>query len=194
MNSIKMEDINLDDYDLSYEIQYIQLFIELLKPYIKFEIVKNRSDKLFNIYLINEGKSRQLNQKQFIYFLQLDFPRIIQMRISSQLEEEKEEKRLYNEYCNHVTGTCVRKNLEVLSREEMLRKKEYYVSKPTESFHDAQRNMWQIDPPESEYENKLSEIRVRRGRLEHISRINKKYHGKINDVNNFLKLVETYYL
>ena len=117
---MEMEDINLDDYDLSYEIQYIQLFIELLKPYIKFEI-KNQFEKSFNIYLINGGQSRKLNQKQFIYFIQLDFPRIIQMRISSQLEEEKEEQRLYNEYCNHITGTCVRKNLEILSREEMLR-------------------------------------------------------------------------
>ena len=166
----------------------------MLKPYIKFEIIKNRSEKLFNIYLINGGQSRKLNQKQFIYFIQLDFPRIIQMRISSQLEEEKEEQRLYNEYCNHITGTCVRKNLEILSREEMLRKKEYYASKPTKSFHDAQRGMRQIDPPESEYENELSEIRVRRGRLEHISRINKKYHGEIKKVNHFLNLIETYYL
>ena len=63
-----MEDTNLKDYDLSYEIQYIQLFVELLKPYIRFEYNSHfKGDKL-KIYLMNHDRTEvQLEKKQFIY-------------------------------------------------------------------------------------------------------------------------------
>ena len=70
-----MEEINLDDYDLDYELQYVQLFTKLLEPYIKFEIIQD-SRKIgvganhLNIYLIKGcGKLQLINQKNFVYFL-----------------------------------------------------------------------------------------------------------------------------
>ena len=39
-----MEIINLDEYDLSYDIQYINLIIRLLQPYITFKKPKSRVD------------------------------------------------------------------------------------------------------------------------------------------------------
>ncbi len=184
-----MEDTNLKDYDLSYEIQYIQLFVELLKPYIRFETnPKFNGDKL-KIYLIQSDKvEQQIKIKQFIYFIQLDFPRLINTRISRLLEEEKKEKDDHIEYINHITGRYVTQNLEVLSREEMIAKKRYY------SENEKQYINYRYQSLPSEYELKLSGLNKKKTTLNSISELNKKYHGKIKEIHHFLEMIENYYL
>lgn len=184
-----MEDTNLKDYNLSYEIQYIQLFVELLKPYIRFEYNPQFNGDKLKIYLMNHDKTEvQLEKKQFIYFIQLDFPRIINIRMSQLLEEEKNERNNYTEYINHTTGQYVLQKLEVLSREEMIAKKRYYTSGERKLIH----SRYQTLP--SEYELKLSELNQKKDTLNSISELNQKYHGKIKEIHHFLEMIENYYL
>ena len=184
-----MEDINLKDYDLCYEIQYIQLFVELLKPYIRFESNPQFKGTKLKIYLIQSDKVEQeIKPKQFIYFIQLDFPRLINIRMSRILEDEKKEKNEHTEYINHITGKYVTQKLEVLSREEMIAKKRYY-SESEQQYID-----YQYQKLPSEYEMKLNELNKKKDTLNTIYQLNQQYHSKIKDVDHFLEIVENYYL
>tara|TARA_B100000902_G_C26952831_1_gene736680 strand:- start:82 stop:579 length:498 start_codon:yes stop_codon:yes gene_type:complete len=165
-----MEDINLDDYDLSYEIQYVQLFTEMLKPYIKFEIIQTRVEPNLTIYLIKGcGKLQQLTRKNFVYFLQLDFPRLIYQRLKQINDEIQSEIKGHREFIDYT----VHNSKKFLSISELTKKKKYYAG---------------------DYDIKRQSLRNKQEKLETISNLNKKYHGKIENVIHFLKLIETYYL
>ena len=130
----------------------------------------------------------QFEKKQFIYFIQLDIPRIINIRMSQLIEEEKHERNNYTEYINHTTGQYVLQKLEVLSREEMIAKKRYYTSGERKLIH----SRYQTLP--SDYELKLSELNQKKDTLNSISELNQKYHGKIKEIHHFLEMIENYYL
>ena len=49
-----MEIINLEDYDISYEIQFIALMITILEPYITFNIEQEKIYKKGDGILIEE--------------------------------------------------------------------------------------------------------------------------------------------
>ena len=49
-----MEIINLEDYDISYEIQFIALMITVLEPYITFNIEQEKIYKKGDGILIEE--------------------------------------------------------------------------------------------------------------------------------------------
>ena len=76
-----MENINPDDYNHIYQINYAYLMIKILEPYIKFMLKSDGSE--LEIYHLNY-KANQYNEphlidiKQYIRFIQYDFPEIIQ--------------------------------------------------------------------------------------------------------------------
>ena len=84
--------IDLSQYDTSYDLQLIKLMIEILKPYILF---KKPSDifqeKDIQIYQIIEGKKegKILTIKEYIHFIQIKFPNIIQEEIETILQHNK---------------------------------------------------------------------------------------------------------
>ena len=113
-----MEDIDFKKYDLLYELQYVQLFIELLSPYIKFTSIKNGAESIMKIYLINDNKKHLLTQKQFIYFIQLDFPRIISNKMDKLNNTLDEMKGKYKKYMKSVnTGKNKNELTEYYSKE-----------------------------------------------------------------------------
>ncbi len=170
-----MEEINLDDYDLDYELQYVQLFTKLLEPYIKFEIIQD-SRKIgvganhLNIYLIKGcGKLQLINQKNFVYFLQLDFPRIIYLKMketNDEINNEIKEHKNFIDYSAHNS----RNSINIF---DFPKKKKYYSE---------------------EYDKKRQSLRNKQVKLETISNLNKKYHGQVKDVLHFTELIEIYYL
>ena len=89
--------LNFDDYDLDYEIQYIEFMLKLLDPYIVFELFKDNDDihssiKIYRIGLDkgNENVRIPITEKDYIYFIQKTFPIIIQNEIDKLTENENE--------------------------------------------------------------------------------------------------------
>ena len=165
-----MEDINLEDYDLSYELQYVQLFTKLLGPYIKFEIIQTRVEPHLNIYLIKGcGRLQILSHKNFVYFLQLDFPRIIYQKMKKINDEIEGEIKDHKKFIDH----SVHNSKEYLSISEYSKKKKYYSE---------------------EYDINRQNLINKQEKLKTISNLNKQYHGKVEGILHFTKLIETYYL
>ena len=78
-NLIKM--IDFTKYDTSYELQSIQLMIDILKPYILF---KNSSEEDIQIYQMIEGKeNKKLTVNEYIRYIQIIFPNIIHGEIET---------------------------------------------------------------------------------------------------------------
>ena len=83
--------LNFDDYDLDYEIQYIEFMLRILEPYITFKNLPNEHSKyVIKIYRNieyywrhpNLGKNRQnvsgktleiISLEEYIYFIQSIF-------------------------------------------------------------------------------------------------------------------------
>jgi hypothetical protein len=173
-----MEYTNLDEYDLSYELQYVQLMVNILNPYIKFKKVEQKME----IYLKKDRSLHTINKKQFIYFIQFDLPRIICMRSKPLYEEKIEEKRKHKAFINYTVGNNV-KELRSLSKEEIFKKNQYYKEK------------YDHDPDvRSDYDKKLSELSYKIDILDRINTLNQTYHSSIQDILHFLDLVENYYL
>ena len=75
--------VDLNEYDLSYEIQFVSLMIVLLEPYIRFDW-KNGIPMIYKKgggirLLIEEG----ISLKEYVYFIQHTFPDIINNEIKS---------------------------------------------------------------------------------------------------------------
>ncbi|MBU79529.1 MAG: hypothetical protein CMD29_05350 [Flavobacteriales bacterium] len=163
-----MEDINLDDYDLSYELQYMQLFTKLLEPYIKFENIQTRIEPHLNIYLIKGcGRLQLLNRKNFVYYLQIDFPRIMYQKMKQIKDEIETEIKNQKKFMN-ITHHNSRGGLSV---PEYSKKKKYYSE---------------------EYDKNRQNLRNKLEKLKTISNLNKEFHGKVDGVLHFIKLIETY--
>ena len=75
--------VDLEEYDLSYEIQFVSLMIVLLEPYIRFDW-KNGMPMIYKkgggIRLLSE---EGISPKEYIYFIQHTFPDIINNEIKS---------------------------------------------------------------------------------------------------------------
>ena len=70
------------------------------------------------IYLINDNKKHLLTQKQFIYFIQLDFPRIISNKMDKLNNTLDEMKGKYKKYMKSVnTGKNKNELTEYYSKE-----------------------------------------------------------------------------
>ena len=91
--------IDLNEYDLSYELQFTTFMLTLLEPYIRFD----RKSEESQIYrkgggtrlLIEEG----ISVKEYVYFIQYTFPNIINTEIrllkEKILDERTNKDRLY---------------------------------------------------------------------------------------------------
>ena len=90
--------IELNEYDLSYELQFTTFMITLLEPYIRF----GRKSEATEIYR-KGGKSpageERISVKEYVYFIQYTFPNIIdtEIRLMKEkiLDERTHKDRLY---------------------------------------------------------------------------------------------------
>ena len=91
-----MNRLNIEDYDLSYDFQFIRFMIDLLEPVIVFEnkgmIIKQRINK--------KGKNQEveISRNEYIKFIQYIFP----MEIKDEIDRAKifEKKILGCIYCS----------------------------------------------------------------------------------------------
>ena len=148
--------IDLNEYDLSYDIQFVSFMITLLDPYIYF--VSNKSNNVMGLSLktiqifkkngdpnntlnINSD-SQELNHGQFIEFIQHTFPDIITDQLKMNIELYREENIKYkifretymenfNEYKyrfddNMDEYTKYCKYFQKMNKEEIMNQMKYY--------------------------------------------------------------------
>ena len=171
-----MEEINLNSYDCNYEMQYAELMVELLTPYVNFTSTGHRdaNGNRLKIYLLikeNENEIGLINVKHFINFIQIDFPRIIHERRNDIVKSRQEEQKQYEHYENSIMNN--------MDEEETKKKKKYYEKLPLEK---------------SEYEKKIRDLDSKILRLDKISKLNTEKHGEIKGVLNFLDIMKHYYI
>ena len=177
-------------YDTSYELQSMQLMIDILQPYITF---KKEEGKDTQIYIVTENKDeKHITMKEYIHFTQMIFPKIIQEEIddlSDQNQKETIKKEIFNSRrSNGVfrlplflgTGDDIKYGLYThefnqMSVEELTKLKEYYKGGIN-----------------SLYNEKMKEIDEKSVYLENVRIQNRKMNGSIQDVIQFIRNLEYY--
>ena len=81
--------INLTNYDTSYELQSIQLMIEILEPYILFKKQDNGEKVEIYQFMNDKKEQKHLTIKEYIHFIQIKFPKIISNEIETILERNR---------------------------------------------------------------------------------------------------------
>ena len=81
--------IDFTKYDTSYEIQSMQLMIDILQPYMTF---KKEEGKDTQIYMVSEEKDEKpITMKEYIHFIQIIFPKMIQGEIDSLYDQKQKD-------------------------------------------------------------------------------------------------------
>ena len=113
--------IDLNEYDLSYELQFTTFMITLLEPYIRFD----RKSEAPEIY--RKGGERSpagaegISVKEYVYFIQYTFPNIIDTEIrllkEKILDGRTNKDRLYQ---LHVASLSYKVNRKPVSETTLL--------------------------------------------------------------------------
>ena len=182
-----MEIINLEDYDISYEIQFIALMITVLEPYITFNIEQEKIYKKGDGILIEE----EISITEFIHFIQHTFPDMIQHELkilTEQYEDEKFKKEVYKNYYFKIKGAACETEeynqymnmFRRMNSEEQKEKSEYYLP--------GNYNLLIISPCQEKLNNMILKIDY----LKKIRKINRDKNGKIKDVLQFIEGLKYY--
>ena len=106
-----MENIDLTKYNCNYEIQFVQLMVEVLKPYIEFQSFDTEEKRVnlvgesvpkkgLRIFLKKEnGIQESIDENGFIQFIQVDFSTIrseLKEKYTDELTKEQENKRNFD--------------------------------------------------------------------------------------------------
>ena len=195
-----MENINPDDYNHIYQINYAYLMIKILEPYIKFMLKSDGSE--LEIYHLNY-KANQYNEphlidiKQYIRFIQYDFPEIIQAIkhfIEKEIEEEENEALEFSTKIYPNGPNRIKIKPPEMSQEEYDKKIKYYDGEyKTEKIGSkiyTSKNYKEI----SEYEKKISSLQVKITNLNKINELNITNNSKIKDIIEFLDILKNYYI
>ena len=203
--------IDLNEYDLSYDIQFVSFMITLLDPYIYF--VSNKSNNVMGLSLktiqifkkngdpnntlnINSD-SQELNHGQFIEFIQHTFPDIITDQLKMKIELYREENIKYkifretymenfNEYKyrfddNMDEYTKYCKYFQKMNKEEIMNQMKYY---------DPTNYNLNLNTP---FRLKTNKLQDKINYLEEIKKINRDKNGSIKDVLQFLENLKYFY-
>ena len=198
-----MENIDLTKYNCNYEIQFVQLMVEVLKPYIEFQsfdIEEKRVNlagesvpkKGLRIFLKKEnGIQESIDENGFIQFIQVDFSTIrseLKEKYTDELTKEQENKRNFDTITRGNMGPYGgRAKPHDMDKTEYDEKMEYYgyLHKIT------------INPPQPhtlpEYEKRIRAINYNIRKLEDIGKICFQRTKTIQDVLHFLNNVKDHY-
>ena len=106
-----MENIDLKKYNCNYELQFVQLMVEVLKPYIEFQSFDTEGKrenlagesvpkKGLRIFLKKEnGIQESIDENGFIQFIQVDFSTIrseMKEKYTDELTKEQVKKRHFD--------------------------------------------------------------------------------------------------
>ena len=198
-----MENIDLTKYNCNYEIQFVQLMVEVLKPYIEFQSFDTEEKRVnlvgesvpkkgLRIFLKKEnGIQESIDENGFIQFIQVDFSTIrseLKEKYTDELTKEQENKRNFDTITRGNMGPYGgRSKPHDMGQNEYDEKMEYYgyLHKIT------------INPPQPhtlpEYEKRIRAINYNIRKLEDIGKICFQRTKTIQDVLHFLNNVKDHY-
>jgi len=198
-----MENIDLTKYNCNYEIQFVQLMVEVLKPYIEFQSFDTEEKRVnlvgesvpkkgLRIFLKKEnGIQESIDENGFIQFIQVDFSTIrseLKEKYTDELTKEQENKRNFDTITRGNMGPYGgRSKPHDMGQNEYDEKMEYYgyLHKIT------------INPPQPhtlpEYEKRIRAINYNIRKLEDIGKICYGRTRTIQDVLHFLNNVKDHY-
>ena len=197
-----MENIDLTKYNCNYEIQFVQLMVEVLKPYIEFQSFDTEEKRVnlagesvpkkgLRIFLKKEnGIQESIDENGFIQFIQVDFSTIrseLKEMYTDELTKEQENKRNFDTITRGTSDRRRRSKPHDMSKTEYDEKMAYYESPPRTGLGIND------DTPPSEYEKKIRSMNCNTRKLEDIGKI---CYGKtktIQDVLHFLNNVKDHY-
>ena len=185
-----MDIINLEDYDISYEIQFIALMMTVLEPYINFNLEKDK------IYKKNDDSigEEEMTKSDFIHFIQHTFPDMINHELEITKEHLEEEKIIKD-----VFMVYYRKNYHIGYRRDQFyseKHKRYYKMFEIMSDEEMKKEIEYYQPEKitlsTPFQEKLDDLKNKINYLEKIRSINRQKNGKIKDVLQFLESLKYY--
>ena len=172
-----MNRLNIEDYDLSYDFQFIRFMIDLLEPVIVFEnkgmIIKQRINK--------KGKNQEveISRNEYIKFIQYIFP----MEIKDEIDRAEDEKA-YEEYKKEILSNK-RKSKPRFRMPLFIEEDD--VDKYNEILKELNKlNDEDIQVVIDQNKERLEDINDRLRYYKEIKRINKEKNGSITNVIQFI--------
>tara|TARA_B100000686_G_C16722579_1_gene935842 strand:+ start:290 stop:853 length:564 start_codon:yes stop_codon:yes gene_type:complete len=185
--------IDFTTYDTSYELQSMQLMIDILQPHIFFKKpTEDIANMEIQIYKMVDGTiDNSLTIKEYIHFIQIIFPKMIQKEINSLYDQKRKETikkeifdsrrsngqfrlPLFLETGDNNVYEAYTQDFNKMNVEELTKMEEYYKD-GKKLYHG---DMKLIDE-QSTY-------------LENIRDFNRKMNGTIQDVIQFIRNLEYY--
>ena len=198
-----MENIDLTKYNCNYEIQFVQLMVEVLKPYIEFQSFDTEEKRVnlvgesvpkkgLRIFLKKEnGIQESIDENGFIQFIQVDFSTIrseLKEKYTDELTKKQENKRNFDTITRGNMGPYGgRSKPHDMDQNEYDEKMAYYGYLRKITINPPQT------PPPSEYEKKIYSINNNIRKLEDIGRNCYGRTKTIQDVLHFLNNVKDHY-
>ena len=180
-----MNIINLLDYDVSYDIQYMKLMIEILKPYIHFQKPSTIfEDRKISIYQEVNTVRNVISLNEYIYFIQYTFPLIIRNELNKYRKEKNYEELRKDILSNQRKGP-ERFKLPLFMDTGGFEKE---CTRTVEELN--QLNKDEIKEVKEENMNRLEKLSGKINYLEEIQKINREKNGSIDDVIHFIEKLE----
>ena len=198
-----MENIDLTKYNCNYEIQFVQLMVDILKPYIEFQSFDTQEKRVnlagesvprkgLRIFLKKEnGIQESIDEIGFIQFIQVEFSTIrseMKEMYTDELNKEQEGKKHFDTITRGNMGPYGgRSKPHDMSKTEYDDKMAYYDSPPRTGLGPNDST------PPSEYEKRIRAINYNIRKLEDIGKICFQRTKTIQDVLHFLNNVKDHY-
>ena len=199
-----MENIDLTKYNCNYELQFVQLMVDVLKPYIEFQWFDTEEKRVnlagesvpkkgLRIFLKKEnGIQESIDENGFIQFIQVDFSTIrseLKEKYTDELTKEKKDKKHFDEITQktHMGGRSLPQGMDITDFNE---KEKYYRTTPLHAPPNTPRG---LVPESSGYQSKIRSISNNIRKLEDIGKICFQRTKTIQDVLHFLNNVKDHY-
>lgn len=173
--------INLENYDIKYDLQYMKLMVLLLEQYILFkrpsEMFQNTEVQIFQK---NKSIMKLLSIQEYIHFIQYEFPQLIKNDII-QIEEKLFEEEVKKDILSNKNNTKPYFKLPIFISEDT---RDYY-EQITDELN--QLNKDNIKIIENNNKEEIKSLQSLKGYLHKINTMNQEKNGSINSVLDFIK-------
>ena len=183
--------IDFTKYDTSYEIQSMQLMIDILQPYITF---KKEEGNDIQIHIVTEEKDeKQITMKEYIHFIQIIFPKMIQKDIDSLYEQKQKDTIMKEIFESRRSNGEFRLPLFLGTTEDGVYERyiQEFNQMGVEELTEF-KNAYKKGLLDSPYNEKMKEIDEKSVYLENVRILNRRMNGKIQDVVQFIRNLEYY--
>jgi len=183
--------IDFTKYDTNYELQSMQLMIDILQPYITF---KNEEGKGIQIYIVTDNKDeKHITMKEYIHFIQIIFPKMIQKDIDSLYEQKQKDTIMKEIFESRRSNGEFRLPLFLGTTDDSIY--EHYIKEfnqmDVEELNEF-KNAYKKGILDSPYNEKMKEIDEKSVYLEDVRILNRKMNGTIQNVIQFTGNLEYY--